>query len=296
MKFVVTGAAGHVSKPLTELLLQKGHDVTVVGRSEKNLEALVKLGAKTAIGDMADVPFLAQTFKGADGVYLMLPPMWDADDQKKQSVRYAEGFSEAIKATGVKNVVYLSSYGAHRLDDAGAISGMGLGEVVLNKLNDVNVLSLRAGYFYSNFDLSLGFVKQSGVLGNMYEIAEGRFTLVDPVDIAKVAAEALEKGVKGRSHVYVISDLSGTDEIAKLFGKEIGLPDLTWSKFPAEDFKQVLISFGFVEGAANSYVEMFTALDSGSLFEDVERVKPKIQGTTIEQFAKTWGKAYNAQA
>jgi uncharacterized protein YbjT (DUF2867 family) len=52
MKFVVTGAAGHVSKPLTELLLKKGHDVTVVGRSPKNLEGLVKLGAKTAIGDI----------------------------------------------------------------------------------------------------------------------------------------------------------------------------------------------------------------------------------------------------
>ena len=74
MKFVVTGAAGHVSKPLTELLLKKGRDVTVVGRSPKNLEGLVKLGAKTAIGDMGDVPFLTETFKGADGVYLMLPP------------------------------------------------------------------------------------------------------------------------------------------------------------------------------------------------------------------------------
>jgi uncharacterized protein YbjT (DUF2867 family) len=74
MKFVVTGAVGHVSKPLTELLLKKGHDVTVVGRSPKNLEGLVKLGAKTAIGDMGDVPFLTETLKRADGVYLMLPP------------------------------------------------------------------------------------------------------------------------------------------------------------------------------------------------------------------------------
>jgi uncharacterized protein YbjT (DUF2867 family) len=74
----------------------------------------------------------------------------DSDDQKKQSIRYAENFSSAIPAKGVKNAVFLSSYGAHRLDDAGAISGMGLAEVVLNKLDGVNVLSLRAGYFYSN--------------------------------------------------------------------------------------------------------------------------------------------------
>ena len=132
MKFVVTGAAGHVSKPLTERLLKKGHDVTVVGRSPKNLEGLVKLGAKTAIGDMGDVPFLTETFKGADGVYLMLPPMWDSDDQKKQSIRYAENFSSAIRANDVKNAVFLSSYGAHRHDDAGPISGLGLAEVVLN--------------------------------------------------------------------------------------------------------------------------------------------------------------------
>jgi uncharacterized protein YbjT (DUF2867 family) len=74
MKFVVTGAAGHVSKPLTELLVTMGHDVTVVGRSPKNLEGLIKLGAKPAIGDLNDVPFLTHTFKGADGVYLMIPP------------------------------------------------------------------------------------------------------------------------------------------------------------------------------------------------------------------------------
>jgi 3-hydroxyisobutyrate dehydrogenase-like beta-hydroxyacid dehydrogenase len=36
--------------PLTRLLLKKGHDVTVIGRSPKNLEDLVKLGAKNAIG------------------------------------------------------------------------------------------------------------------------------------------------------------------------------------------------------------------------------------------------------
>ncbi len=36
MKLVVTGGAGHVSKPLTELLLREGHDVTVVGRKAEN--------------------------------------------------------------------------------------------------------------------------------------------------------------------------------------------------------------------------------------------------------------------
>ncbi len=293
MKFIVTGAAGHVSKPLTERLLKKGHEVTVIGRNPKNLEGLVKLGAKTAIGDMGDVPFLTETFRGADGVYLMLSPMWDSDDQKKQSIQYAENFSSAIRVHGVKNAVFLSSYGAHRLHDAGAISGMGLAEVVLDKLDGVNVLSLRAGYFYSNLLLSLDLVKTAGHMGNMFAIPDGTFTVVDPDDIAQVAAEALDTlNFKGHSHTYVISDLTGTDEIASLIGKEIGIPDLKWVKFPAEDCKKVLLSYGFAEGAANDYVEMFATLDTGLLFEDIQKTKPKIEGTSVEEFARTWAAAY----
>jgi uncharacterized protein YbjT (DUF2867 family) len=293
MNFVVTGAAGHVSKPLAGLLLETGHKVTVVGRNPENLRSLAGRGATTAIGDMGDVSFLEETFMGADGVYLMIPPLWDSDDQKKQSIQYAEGFSAAIRASGVKNVVFLSSYGAHRLDDAGAISGLGLAEVVLNKLDAVNVLSLRAGYFYSNLLLSLDLVKTAGHMGNMFAIPNGTFTVVDTEDIARVAAQALDTlNFKDHSYVYVISDLTGTDEIASLIGRQIGVPDLRWVKFPAEDLKRVLLNYGFANGAANDYVEMFATLDTGLLFEDIQKTKPKIEGTSIEEFAKIWAAAY----
>jgi hypothetical protein len=61
-----------------------------------------------------------------------------------------DGLKHGFFDYSIASSAFLSSYGAHRLDDAGAISGMGLAEVVLNKLDCVNVLSLRAGYFYSN--------------------------------------------------------------------------------------------------------------------------------------------------
>ena len=110
--------------------------MTVVRRSPKNLKGLVEVGANTAIGDMGDGAFLTEAFAGADGVHRMLPPLWDSGGQKKQSVRYAEKFSSALRANGVKNAVFVSSYGAPRLHDAGAISGMGLAEVVLTEALD----------------------------------------------------------------------------------------------------------------------------------------------------------------
>lgn len=295
MKFVVTGAAGHVSKPLTELLLARGHEVTVIGRNAENLAGLVRLGAKEAVGHLEDVPFLTKTFRGADGVYLMLPPSWQASDLKTISTEIAAGFSTAIKSSGVRNAVFLSSYGAHRLDDAGAISGLGRAEAVLNKLVGVNVLHLRAGYFYTNLLLSIDLIKQSGVMGNMFAIPAGAFTVVDTDDIALAAADALIKlEFKGHSYNYVVSDESGTDEIASVIGKAIGKPHLKWERFPAADFKQVLRSFGFAEGAANEYVEMFTTLETGLLFEDYVKVKPKLYPTKIEDFAKKFAAAYRA--
>jgi uncharacterized protein YbjT (DUF2867 family) len=295
MQFVVTGGAGHVSKPLTELLLARGHEVTVIGRRAENLSGLVRLGAKAAVGHLEDVPFLTKTFKGADGVYLMVPPSWHASDLKAISTAFAEGFSTAIKSSGVHNAVFLSSYGAHRLNDAGAISGLGRAEVVLNKLAGVNVLHLRAGYFYTNLLLSIELIKQSGVMGNMFTIPAGTFTVVDTDDIALAAADALIKlEFKGHSYEYVVSDESGTDEIASVIGKAVGKPDLKWVKFPPADLKQVLRSFGFAEGAANEYVEMFTTLGTGLLFEDYVMVKPKLYPTKIEDFAKKFAAAYRA--
>ena len=295
MKFVVTGGAGHVSKPLTELLLARGHEVTVIGRKAENLTGLVRLGAKAAVGHLEDVPFLTRTFKGADGVYLMVPPSWQASDLKAISTEIAEGFSTAIKSSGARNAVFLSSYGAHRLNDAGAISGLGRAEAVLNKLVGVNVLHLRAGYFYTNLLLSIDLVKQSGVMGNMFTIPAGTFTVVDTDDIALAAADALTKlEFKGHSYKYVVSDESGTDEIASVIGKAIGRPDLKWVKFPATDFRQVLRSFGFAEGAINEYVEMFTTLGTGLLFEDYVKVKPNLYPTKMEDFARKFAAAYRA--
>jgi uncharacterized protein YbjT (DUF2867 family) len=293
MKFVITGGAGNVSRPLASLLLKEGHDVSVVGRNADNLADLVRLGAQAAIGDLHDVSFLKAAFAGADGVYLMLPPSWDASDLKKVSTEIAEGFAEAIRATGVRNAVFLSSYGAHRLDDAGAISGMGRAEVVLNKLEGVNVLSLRAGYFYTNLLLSIDLVKKSGIMGNMFEIPAGTFTVVDPGEIAQAAADALILGnFRGHGFKYVVSDLTGTDEIASAIGKEIGIPDLKWVRFADADLKQALLGYGFADGAADHYVEMFVALDRGVLFEDIVKANPPLGKVTIEDFAKTFAAAY----
>ncbi|HTJ49661.1 MAG TPA: NAD(P)H-binding protein, partial [Cyclobacteriaceae bacterium] len=71
MKIIVTGSLGHISKPLTKELVQKGHKVTVVSSKAERKNDIEALGATAAIGTMEDVNFLSATFEGADVVYIM---------------------------------------------------------------------------------------------------------------------------------------------------------------------------------------------------------------------------------
>src|ERR1700677_4616911 len=74
MKMVITGSLGHISKPLTQELVQKRHSVTVISSKKDKQKDIEALGAIAAIGSIEDVQFLAATFTGADAVYTMLPP------------------------------------------------------------------------------------------------------------------------------------------------------------------------------------------------------------------------------
>jgi len=64
MKVIVTGSLGHISRPLTEELVQKGHTVTVVSSKAERQKDIEALGAIAAIGSMEDADFLYCDFQG----------------------------------------------------------------------------------------------------------------------------------------------------------------------------------------------------------------------------------------
>ncbi len=64
MKIIVTGSLGHISKPLTQELVQKGHSITVISSKTERKNEIEKIGANTAIGSIDDADFLTKTFKG----------------------------------------------------------------------------------------------------------------------------------------------------------------------------------------------------------------------------------------
>lgn len=296
MKYVITGAAGNISKPLAEKLLKAGHDVTVISRSAENIKSLTDLGAKAAIGSVEDVEFLKNAFTGADAVYTMVPPRYDTPDMKAHIASVGKKYAEALKATNIKYVVNLSSVGAHLPDGVGPVSGLYKVEQALNELTGTNIKHLRPVWFYTNLFANIGMIKQMNILGGNFGGDKFKMLMVYPNDIAEVAFEELSNlKFTGHSVRYIGSDERSTIDIAKIIGATIGKPDLPWVVFSDEQAYQGMTQAGLPENVAKNYTEMGHAMHDGSMFEDYWKHHPeKLGKTKLEDFAKTFAAVYNA--
>lgn len=294
MKYVITGGAGNISKPLAEKLLKAGHDVTVIGRNAENLKALTELGAKAAIGSVEDIEFLKKTFTGADAVYTMVPPNYSTNDMKAHIAGVGKKYAEALKGSGVKYVVNLSSVGAHLPDGCGPVSGLYHVEQFLNELKEINIKHLRPVYFFANLLGNAGMVKTMNIIGGNFGGGDFKMLLADTNDIAEVAFEELSNlKFTGHSIRYIASDERGTDEIAKVFGAAIGKSELPWVVFSDEQALGGMKQMGLPDNIAENYTEMGHAMHSGKMFEDYWKNRPAVLGKTkLEDFAKTFAFVY----
>ena len=293
MKYVVTGSLGNISNPLAEKLISAGHIVTIVSSNADRVKQIEALGAKAAIGSVEDVYFLTKTFTGADAVYTMVPPHFGAANWKKYIAGIGENYAEAIHASGVKNVVNLSSIGAHMPEKCGPVSGLYFVEKALNALDRLNVKHLRPGFFYPNLLANAGMAKHMGIIGGNY--GEGAtLVMVHPADIAEVAAEEMTGlSFTSKSVRYIASDEKTTDEIASILGKAIGKPDLPWVNFKDEDSLAGMLQAGLPEDVAKNYAEMGSAMRTGEMASDYLKNKPATLGKNkLEDFAPVFAAVY----
>ena len=296
MKYAITGGAGHISKPLAEILLRAGHDVTVIGRSTENLKELTAKGATAAIGSVEDVGFLKKAFAGVNAVYTMVPSNLSATNWKEYIGQIGKNYAEAIRTNNINYVVNLSSIGAHLPEGVGPVSGLYRAEQALNKLTGVHIKHLRPSYFFSNFLANAGMVKHMSIIGGNFGGEDFKMTLADTNDIAEVAAEELlNLNFSGKTIRYIASDERNTSEIAQVLGKAIGKPGLPWVVFSNDQAFDGMLQAGLPAEIAKNYAEMGNAIQTGIMTEDYWKNHPSSFGKTkLEDFAKVFAAIYNS--
>lgn len=322
MKVVITGSLGNISKPLTKELVQKGHTVTVISSKTERQRDIESIGATAAIGTMQDAGFLANTFTGADVVYLMeaggpeniFNKTYDLNEATKGIVN---AYKKAVEHSGVKKVVHLSSIGAHTDQGVGLLKLHHIAESILKQLpDDVSVKFMRPVGFYYNLLVNVEIIKtlSKGFLGGIMALqhygiggllsgkrgvivanygGDVMNLLVSPYDIASVIAEEIEKPFKGRTIRYIASEELTCNEVATILGEAIGKPYLKWGTISDKMLTNTMLKRGMNEMMVKGIVEMGAAGRTGKLYEDYYKHRPILGKTKLKDYAKEFAKQYN---
>jgi uncharacterized protein YbjT (DUF2867 family) len=295
MKIIITGSLGHISKPLTQILVGQGHQVTVISSNPEKRMAITEIGARAAIGSVEDQDFLVNVFSGAEAVYTMVPPVsyMEPDlDPIKHFSKIGSNYVTAIRQSGISRVVNLSSWGAHRDNGTGGIVGTYYLENIINELPaDIIITHIRPTSFYYNLFGLIPVIKYTGKIAANYG-AEDRTVLVSPNDIADVVAEELLDLVGTNRIRYVASDELTCNEVAAILGEAIGKPDLQWELISNEQAQQNLERAGLPKRSAALLVELQAGHHNGLIAEDYYKNRPELGKVKTIDFAKEFAIAY----
>lgn len=296
MNYVITGSLGHISKPIIQKLKARGHSVTVITSNAGKSKDIEALNSTPAVGSVEDRNFLKKAFAGAHAVYLMIPPNWAPSgswvDYQKGVI---QNYIEAIKANGIKNVVFLSSIGAHMGKGAGPVDGLSVAEWHLSQLKDVNLKIVRPSYFFNNLMGMIPMIKNMNIMGSNFGSSKEKLVLTATSDIANVVAdELLGLKFKGHSIRYIASDERHPKEIAEILSKAVGKPGTPWIEFKDEDALNGMLQNGLNKEVASNYVTMGAAIREGKMQADYWKNKPALGNVKLEEFVKEFVAAYNS--
>lgn len=273
--FVVLGVTGHTGSVVADTLLARTQPVRVIVRSADKGAAWKAKGAEVAVASLDDVPAMTKALTGATGVYLLVPPNYGATAWLKEQRQRMDQAAEAVRASGVSHVVFLSSVGAHLAEGTGPIRAARYGEQALGAAAK-HLTILRPSYFMENWAPGIGMAKGQGLLPTFIAPA-AKVPMISTLDIGRTGAERLLAGGSGKR----IVELAGPEEyspndVALAVGQMLGKP-VAAQHAPLSAVVPTFTSFGFSTEAATLFEEMYNAFATGAIgYEHPEQL---VRGT-----------------
>jgi uncharacterized protein YbjT (DUF2867 family) len=295
--YVILGASGNTGRVVARNLLARQQKVRVVGRNAAHLQTHAAQGAEIFVGDVTDASALTKAFHKADSAYVMIPPNPTSTDPLGYADRASDAIATALKNSGVKNVVALSSIGADKPSGTGPVVGLHNLEQKLSQLNDANVLAFRPGYFMENTLPQVGAIRMTGsVVGPLSP--DLKLPMIATHDIGAAVADALLRvAFRGKQTQELLGqrDLDYT-EVATIIGKAISKPNLGYLHPPDDQVRAALIQSGMSDQFAGLLLEMTAALNSGYMKALEPRTSRNTTPTPYEAFvAESFVPAYQQQ-
>lgn len=273
MHVFVTGATGHIGSAVVAELLEAGHHVTGLARSDKSAAALTAKGATVHRGDLADLDGLRAAVAAADGViHLAYRDDFDNDfvGAAETDLRVVTAMGEVLAgsdrplvntsgtlllagvAQGRTATENDAAEGGPRIDSENAVIALadrGVRSSVIRLSPLVHSTLDHHGFAHRLIDIA----REKGVSAYIGD-GTNRWPGVHTLDAARLYRLAVEAAPAGTRLHGVADEGVPFREIAAVIGRHLDLPVVSISAEQAYEYFGFLSVFGSLDNPTSSAI------------------------------------------
>jgi uncharacterized protein YbjT (DUF2867 family) len=259
--YAITGINGKVGAAVARSLLSSDQPVRAVVRDRGKGTAWAELGCDIAVADTSDAAALAAAFQETEGVFVMLPPVFDPTPGFPEARGFIESLHSALAGAKPKKVVALSTVGADA-PQPNLLNALGLMENALTTL-PMPVAFLRAAWFMENAAWDIAAARE-GCIQSYLQPLDRPIPMIATDDVGRTAAALLQEHWEGQRVVELESaGRVSPNDLAEAFAKALGHPvraeavprDRWESIFRAEGVKNPAPRMQMIEGFNAGWID-----------------------------------------
>jgi NAD(P)H dehydrogenase (quinone) len=221
--YAVTGITGKVGAAVARSLLSADQPVRAVVRDRGKGAEWASLGCDIAVADLADTHALTKAFERTEGVFAMLPPVFDPAPGFPEARGFIVSMYKALAAAQPKKVVVLSTIGADA-PNPNLLNALGLMEDALKAL-PVPVVFLRAAWFMENAAADIASAREGNIQSYLQPL-DRPIPMIATDDVGRTAAALLQERWEGSRVVELegaqrVSPNALADAFAKILAQPV---------------------------------------------------------------------------
>jgi uncharacterized protein YbjT (DUF2867 family) len=260
--FSIIGVSGRVGGGAASRLLEMGKQVRAVVRDEAKGHVWASKGASVAVADMTDGDGLGRAIAGSEGIFVMLPPLFDPSPGFPEAKGLIDSLSAALRQSKAKRIVALSTIGAH-VTRPNLLNGLHMMEESFRQF-PMPVTFLRPGWFMENHAGDVSSAMSEGIIHSYLQPIEHAIPMIATKDIGALAGTLLLESWSGKRVVELeaetrVSSADIATTLTDILGKPIKaepVPRARWEEvFRAQGMKNPTPRIQMIEGFNEGWIE-----------------------------------------
>ncbi len=272
--FLVIGGNGRVGREVATQLLDAGHGLRALVRTEPRVDALHRTDVEIMRGDMGDDQALASAVEGIRALYV-------ATDDPEESVEQMRNFVGIARSAGVERIVRLSAMSADPDAKSDLSRRHGLRERALEE-SGMAWTHLRPTWF---MQMMLEYAP-----GGRLDLpgGTGRIGWIDTRDIAAVAVAAMTgEGHEGKSYELTGPAALTYQELADTMSAATGR-DFVYRDVQPDEYRAMMQAEGDEDWYIDLVLQIYDRISNGELSNLADGVEQALgrKATSFEVFCR----------